>query len=239
MFEPAPGTEAEDCAIYLLGTVFGMLLHQRGQVVLHASAVAVDGRALLFCGPSGAGKSTMAAALCRRGWPLLGDDFCAISFDGSGWPILKADARKLKLSAEAITALDYEALRGPRVLRRVQKYYVDPPSGAQVAEAPIAAIHVLRQPGPDAPEGLVLASLVEAIGLIQANAYRPGIVRRTGQAAAYFQAAAQLAQTVPIWRLAAPRDLGTLDATAALVEERARTLADPREATSRTRSGAG
>jgi len=50
-------------------------LRQRNRFYVHASGV-VDrsGRAFVFVGASGSGKSTIAFALARRGWTLLGDD---------------------------------------------------------------------------------------------------------------------------------------------------------------------
>lgn len=50
----------------------------RGFEVLHASGVAMRGKAALFTGPPGAGKSSLAAALLRRGATLLSDDAVAL-----------------------------------------------------------------------------------------------------------------------------------------------------------------
>jgi HprK-related kinase A len=55
-----------------------MALGQRRYLLLHASTVERDGRALLMTGLSGAGKSTLAALLGARGWRLMGDEFALV-----------------------------------------------------------------------------------------------------------------------------------------------------------------
>lgn len=55
-----------------------MALGQRRYLLLHASAVERNGRALLMTGISGAGKSTLAALLAARGWRLMGDEFALV-----------------------------------------------------------------------------------------------------------------------------------------------------------------
>jgi hypothetical protein len=54
----------------------------RGLEVLHASAVVVDGRAVVLAGRAGAGKSATAAALRRRGAAFLADDVVALEGKG-------------------------------------------------------------------------------------------------------------------------------------------------------------
>lgn len=54
-----------------------------GPVVLHASAVAWDGRAALILGPSGAGKSALALQLMAFGATLVADDRVEVSRRGN------------------------------------------------------------------------------------------------------------------------------------------------------------
>ena len=51
-------------------------------VLLHATSVAIDGRAVLLRGPSGAGKSDLALRLIDAGARLVADDQSAVSRRG-------------------------------------------------------------------------------------------------------------------------------------------------------------
>jgi serine kinase of HPr protein (carbohydrate metabolism regulator) len=49
---------------------------------VHASTVALDGRAVLISGPSGSGKSDLALRLLDRGFMLVSDDQTIVRRDG-------------------------------------------------------------------------------------------------------------------------------------------------------------
>ncbi|HUP01090.1 MAG TPA: hypothetical protein VM737_06170 [Gemmatimonadota bacterium] len=69
--DPALGFAIE---IFLLGIVLAYWLERRGSPMLHASAVAIEGRAVAFLATNRAGKSSLAATLMQVGHPLLTDD---------------------------------------------------------------------------------------------------------------------------------------------------------------------
>lgn len=77
-----PGTAPLPLAQGLLAAEMGMNLQValgcRRFLLLHASVVERDGRALVMTGESGSGKSTLAALLSLRGWRLLADEFALV-----------------------------------------------------------------------------------------------------------------------------------------------------------------
>lgn len=73
--DAAPLPLAQGLLAAEMGMNLQMALGQRRYLLLHASGVERDGRALVMTGESGAGKSTLAALLMTRGWRLLGDEF--------------------------------------------------------------------------------------------------------------------------------------------------------------------
>ena len=216
MFETENGTPSNDIAIFLIGTVLGILLHQRERIVLHASGIWVNGKAVLFCGASGAGKSTIAAALGQRGYPLVTDDLCAIAFADDAKPIAHPDGRQLKLWAKALERLGLNEDRGARVRDQLEKYYVEP-ADAFSEPLPIGAVYALREARPPHDVGIEQPNIVDAALLMRSNAYRPLLVRRMAQRANYFRAATAIANAAGVYFLTRHLNFGTMpDVIAAL-----------------------
>ncbi|MFH0757925.1 MAG: hypothetical protein V2B15_11610 [Bacteroidota bacterium] len=77
----------EEIRIFLLGSVFGALFHQRGLLVLHGSAIEFGDVSILFTGKSAMGKSSLAAAFELRGCPIITDDLAVLKPEESGYSI--------------------------------------------------------------------------------------------------------------------------------------------------------
>ena len=92
-----------------MGMNLQMALAQRRYLLLHASAVERDGRALLMTGESGAGKSTLAALLMTRGWRLMGDEFALLD-PATG--LVHAFPRLVSLKNQAIGVMERAAPGG-------------------------------------------------------------------------------------------------------------------------------
>jgi hypothetical protein len=71
---PAPGVQPGTVQHLYLNQALPLALSRQGKLVLHASAVVVDGAVLAFVGDSGRGKSTLAASFATQGARFLTDD---------------------------------------------------------------------------------------------------------------------------------------------------------------------
>jgi HprK-related kinase A len=86
-----------------------MALGWRRHLLLHASAVEKDGKALIMTGASGSGKSTLAAMLGCKGWRFMGDEFVLLDLvTGEAVPF----PRLISLKNQAIGAMQATALDG-------------------------------------------------------------------------------------------------------------------------------
>ena len=214
-YELAPGASESALPLFLAGSALGALLHQRGEYLLHASAVAVDGAAVVFCGRSGAGKSSLVAALCAAGFPLVSDDVCRIQFSHRG-PVVIPDGRRLKLWRDTISHLGLEPLRYGQIRPGIDKFWVDPPSPASPEPLPLRALYFLH-PG----DTLALSRLpvLNAVENLRAFAYRPRLVKALSQESLWLNRSAVLASHAPILRLERPWSLDHLPASLALLRD--------------------
>jgi hypothetical protein len=165
--DPSPELEENVLRLFILGPVLAVLLHQRGHLLLHASAVAVADEAVLFLGDTGWGKSTMAAALYARGYSLITDDVAALKAN-ERCPMLVPGFPQLKLWPEALVSLgeDPETLSrcNPHFEKRARPVTQD----FSLESIPIKRIYVLDKG--DTPKILPLGPQ-EALGELIRHTY--------------------------------------------------------------------
>ena len=127
------------------GAFLAWQLQMRGHLVLHASAVEVDGRALAFVGNPGMGKSTMATLMCADGARLVTDDVLRVD-DVETAPVARLGASGVRLRKGADTLSD--RFPDERVARRTSAdaRQVLTPVGDPADRLPLSAIVV---PCPD------------------------------------------------------------------------------------------
>ena len=209
-------SDIEDTAAYLLGPVLGMVLRLRGVNCLHASAVAIEGRACAFVGASGAGKSSMAAAFARRGHAVLSDDVTPIE-EQDGVFFAQPAYPRLRLWPESVEGLFGSADSMPRMVEGWDKRYVDlasPPYLFQSAPLPLAAIYLLdASPGPPAVEAVGPRDTMIAI---VADTYATYLLDRERRARE-FEFVARLVAAVPVRRLRRGENLRDAGRTCELV----------------------
>lgn len=77
---PTAKTTDKRLQLNFLGPVMSLWLEQHGFQVLHASAVLINMKVVLFLAESQQGKSTIASAMIKMGCPLLSDDLVPVKY---------------------------------------------------------------------------------------------------------------------------------------------------------------
>jgi hypothetical protein len=142
---------------FLVGRVLPWAAILSGLEVFHASAVAIDGRAVAFVGPSGAGKTSLAIRLVLGGAGFVTDDVLALDKAPDG--ALRAHPGSSIVSvraAERDAMSATERLRLGEILGHDDKTYV---AIARVSSAmPLGALYFLTQSEDSAGEAIELMS---------------------------------------------------------------------------------
>jgi hypothetical protein len=201
IIDPAAGSSERNVRLFLLGTALGALCHQRGLLPLHASAIEAGGRAIAFMGPSGAGKSTIAARLQSRGYRVLCDDICVVSFDADGRAVAWPGLPRLKLWGDAVTALGRNAAAFDRVHDDMEKFLLPLKSGTGRDAMPLARLYLLQEDGLGLDESVRPLTGAQAVDAIMANTYRGGLVAPMGRSAAHFMQCTSVVKQVGVYAI--------------------------------------
>lgn len=213
--DPDPGAAERTVAGVVTGLAMGILLHQRGLLVLHASAIAVRGSVLAILGDPGSGKSTLAAALHGRGHEVLADDVSGIDVNGAE-PMVRVAYPQMKLCPDAIAFLGCAQEALPRGSGDPQKRILPVDRRFARAAMPLRRVHLLTEGSQPAIQPL---RPPEAFLELVRHSCVGRLLMASNTSSRHFQQCAAVAKRVGFRRLRRPKRLSALPELAALVEE--------------------
>jgi hypothetical protein len=213
--DPYPQIDEQILRSWLLPHILGVLLHQRGLLVLHGSAVVIKGRAIAFLGPSGSGKSTIAASLNKREYSILADDVIAIDIINE-LPVIFPAFPQLKLRPDIAESLGYDLNSMQHASPTDDKLIVRLDSNFASDPIPLKRIYLLDKG--KSTEICRLRPREATIELVR-NSYSLVSLKAGINMSLHFSKCTKTAKDIPISRLIRGSDLKTLAAFIMAIDE--------------------
>jgi hypothetical protein len=220
---PRKGVDERLLSTLILGWTLALVLHQRKWLVLHASAVSIEGRAVLFLAPSGRGKSSCAAALMARGHSMLADDVAVINTEHEPFQV-PPSFPSLKLMPDSAAALGLDPRGGKPVHLGSDKSFFSLSHSYQKGSVPLSRVYSLSAGATVKIERLKASAAV--MELVK-NTYHIGLDALATRGRHLVQCS-DLARKVPVFRLTRSSELDSLSEIALRVEEDVTKTYEPR-----------
>ncbi len=229
VIDPAPDVEVSTLRHLVLGVIMGTVLHQRGELVLHASSVVISAQsgdglktagAVVFMGDAGWGKSTVAAAFHVGGDNLVTDDVAAVRVindddRGGATATVTPGAPLMKLWPETARALGYDYKTCLKVNPEYEKRIIPARERFANTPAPLKRLYVL-----DEGEELSITPIEGQAAFMELvrNTFCVNLFKST-DASSHFLRSAALASAAPVSRLSIPTNLRAMTEVVAMVKE--------------------
>jgi hypothetical protein len=214
---PEPGVPDDTITHIFLNQIMPIVLSMGGErSILHASAVAIEGRAVAFLGRTGQGKSTLAGSFCAAGYALLTDD-CLVLHEGRQGFVAVPTYAGLRLWEDAATAVaGAEATAGaPIVAHYTEKKRIDLGNLALPfcdRSVQVDRFYFLTDALDEGCDGVTITSVPPREALVELTRYSFHLDLWVGNARQEeFARLAELTAEVPSYRLSYPRALDQLD----------------------------
>jgi energy-coupling factor transporter ATP-binding protein EcfA2 len=202
-----PHTALDDNTLehLLVDQVLPRFLAQEGHLLLHASALSVEERTILFLGKSGWGKSTLAGLLKKAHHTLYSDDCVLLKQEQLHWTAL-ATYPSLRLYEDSIEQIFCASTLVSPVSEYSDKQRIALPAATTQKPAPVHALYFLSDPemASDTIDIHAMTPSRTCIDIIE-RSFRLDLGNRQ-QSQHLMQQAAALAATVPAYRLSYPHD---------------------------------
>lgn len=201
-YSPHENADNASLELFLNGSVYGAILHQRRILPLHGSSFIFDDKGVMFCGDSGAGKSSLTTSFCLNGAGFLTDDVTPILFE-EGNPQIWPKTGKIKLWDDSLEQLKKKKKNLTRIHPEDEKYYL-PMESKQANAFPLNHILILKVTD-DEEVSFEKVQKVEAFSYLHQEIYRREYLFAMPETeAAYLEKISQICKYVQIFRVKRP-----------------------------------
>ncbi len=185
--------------LYLLGTVFGAMLRQRGMLVLHGNAIRIGDACVICIGDSGAGKSTLAAGFMQRGFDVIADDVVPVDVDGCAIP----GAPRIKLWQDAADHIGLSTKGLRRIATHSDKYSLHLKDFDPYLHVPVRWIYLLT---PDEVDEVLIEPVRGSarFQILKNNSYRDDYVDNPAMLAEHLNQCSRLADQIYLAKIRRP-----------------------------------
>lgn len=214
---PYEGADVNSIQLFLAGSVFGSILHQRGLLPFHGSSFEYNEKGIIICGTAGAGKSSVTASFCQNGSCFINDDITPIQVDETGITIVPIKSR-IKLWDDALLKLKIKNENFEKIRPKINKFYL-PTQDTSTIKQPLTHVFILRNHNKD--EFVVN----ELHGMAKHNALRNQIYRKMylkgmpETEKSYFKQLFQIAKNIRVTQITRPAICTITDAMDCIKKE--------------------
>jgi hypothetical protein len=216
--DPDPGSAIEDVNIYLLGTAFGVLLHQRGILPIHGSAVLNGNEAVIFAGDTAAGKSTLVAGCAVRGYGVVSDDISALSLNNTSKITISPGIPHIKLCEDALKFFDLKKQIHSTSLNQ-EKYKVNILKAGFIFEPSVLNKIIIIEPSERSDFLTTEIYGTEKFQKLMKHTYRPWAVHKLGLTSNHIKLVAKIASNIRVFCVKRPVRQSSIDLFIDYIEE--------------------
>lgn len=205
-----PEADQQSVQLFLNGSVFGAVLHQKRIIPLHGSSFIYNNKGVVICGDSGVGKSSITAAFCQNGATFINDDITPIVFEGTQI-LIKSIRTSIKLWEDSLQTLGIENDNLQKIRPSLTKYYI--PIDSIKNDVPLEKLVILNQHHESEFE-VVVPSGMNKYNLLRKNIYRKMYLRGMPQAAKHhFQQLLQMSEKIDLIAINRPSNSSIVETT--------------------------
>jgi hypothetical protein len=195
---------SEEIRLVLLGSSTGALLHQRGMLAIHGSAISDGKQTTILTGQSGVGKSTLAAGLLELGYSVIADDISVIAQKGEQDFVVERGIPHLKLWKDILVHLN-KADGLSKVRPQLEKFWLPIPA-PQEGTPRLSKVVILS------PSNLKDFNYLEILGRdkfhqLRNNTYRLQFIDKMNQTEVHFRNLSQVINSIQMFHVYRPHEL--------------------------------